>query len=81
MRVEVMWWLGLGGIVGGCERRGGLIVVVETGLDGDRERLWGDMSFEGEAIIGGGIGTASGFRGGKGGNLVLPLSERVGALR
>lgn len=79
MRVEVMWWLGLGGIVGGCERRGGLIV--ETNLDGDRERLWEDMCFEGEAIIGGGIGAASGFRGGKGGNLVLPLSERVGTFR
>ena len=37
MRVEVMWWLGFGGIVGGCKRRGGL--VVETSLDGDRERL------------------------------------------
>jgi len=38
MRVEVMWWLGLGGIVGGseCEGRGGF--VLETGLEGDRER-------------------------------------------
>ena len=79
MRVEVMWWLGLGGIVGGCERSGGL--VVETRLDGDRERLWDDMCFEGTPIIEGGIGAASGFRGGKGGNLVLPLSERVGTFR
>jgi hypothetical protein len=79
MRVEVMWWLGLGGIVGGCWRRGGL--VVETSLDGDRERLWDDMCLEGAAIIEGGIGAASGFRGGKGGNLVLPLSERAGTFR
>lgn len=79
MSVEVMWWLGLGGIVGGCERRGGL--VVETGLDGDRERLWEDMFLRGAAVIGGGIGAASGFRGGRGGNLVLPLSERVGTFR
>ena len=37
MRVEVMWWLGLGGIVGGSGDSGigGLI----TNLDGDRERL------------------------------------------
>ena len=56
------------------------MVVVETiGLDGDRERL---TCFEGAAIVGGGIGATSGFRGGKGGNLVLPpLSERVGTLR
>jgi hypothetical protein len=53
--------------------------VVETSLDGDRERE--DMCFEGAAIISGGIGAASGFRGGKGGNLVLPLSERVGTFR
>jgi hypothetical protein len=78
MRVDVIWWLGLGGIVGGCEKRGGL--VVETSLDGDRERLWEGMCFEGVAIIGGGIGRAS-FRGGKGGNFVLPLSERVGTFR
>ena len=78
MSVDVMWWLGLGGIVGGCERRGGF---VESGLDGDRERLRGATCFEGVAIIGGGTGAARGFRGGRGGNLVLPLSERFGTFR
>ena len=55
-----------------------VVVVLEIGLDGDRDRF---MCFEGEAIIGGGRGAMSGFRGGRGGNLVLPLSERVGTLR
>ena len=35
------------------------------------------MCFERAAIIEGGIGVASGFCGGKGGNFVLPLCERV----
>ena len=53
--------------------------MVEMGLDGDRERF--GMFFEGVAIIGGGVAAASGFRGGKGGNLGFPLSERVGTFR
>ena len=51
------------------------------GEDWDQERLWGDICFEGAVITGGNTGAASGFRGGKGGNLVLPPSERVGTYR
>ena len=35
MRVEVTWWAGLGGMVGGCGCDG---TVVDSSLDGDRER-------------------------------------------
>lgn len=39
------------------------------------------MFFEGATAIEGGMGGASCFRGGKGGSLALPLSERVGTFR
>jgi hypothetical protein len=45
------------------------------------ESGYGKICVLGAAIIVGGIGGASGFRGGKGGNLVLPLSESVGTFR